>query len=108
MAYEVLLTNDAAADLRDIYNYINTNDSHESAVYVVRSIKDAVDSLYLTPNRGSIPSELLSLGIKEFREIYFKPYRIIYQVRESSVYILLIADGRRSLQSILERRLFRS
>jgi toxin ParE1/3/4 len=43
----------------------------------------------------------------EFREVYFKPYRIVYRVEDDRqrVTVFLIADGRRSLQGMLERRL---
>jgi toxin ParE1/3/4 len=42
-----------------------------------------------------------------FREIHFKPYRIIYQIVESDVYIHAVLDGRRDLQELLEIRLLR-
>ncbi|HDR16533.1 MAG TPA: hypothetical protein ENN79_13840, partial [Desulfobacteraceae bacterium] len=51
------------------------------------------------------PKELLALGIREYREIFFKPYRIIYRVMDKNVYVLLIADGRRDMQTLLQRRL---
>lgn len=57
------------------------------------------------PERGSHPKELLALGIREYREILFKPYRIIYRIMDKNVYILLIADGRRDMQTLLQRRL---
>jgi toxin ParE1/3/4 len=47
----------------------------------------------------------LSLGIREYREVFFKPYRIIYRVMDKNVYVLLIVDGRRDMQSLLQRRL---
>ena len=45
------------------------------------------------------------LGIREYREIFFKPYRIIYRIMKKNVYVLLIVDGRRDMQSLLQRRL---
>nr|MBC8362588.1 type II toxin-antitoxin system RelE/ParE family toxin [Candidatus Desulfatibia profunda] len=57
------------------------------------------------PERGVYPKELLKLGIREYREIFFKPYRIIYRVMDKNVYVLLIVDGRRDMQSLLQRRL---
>ena len=39
----------------------------------------------------AVPKELLDLGIRDYREVFFKPYRIIYRVVESNVYLLLIA-----------------
>ncbi|RJR24100.1 MAG: type II toxin-antitoxin system RelE/ParE family toxin [Desulfobacteraceae bacterium] len=62
-------------------------------------------SLSEFPERGVYPKELLALGIREYRDIFFKPYRIFYRVMENIVYVLLIVDGRRDMQSLLQRRL---
>jgi toxin ParE1/3/4 len=51
------------------------------------------------------PKELSSLGNREYREIHFKPYRIIYRIVDEYVYIYLITDGRRDMQTLLNRRL---
>jgi toxin ParE1/3/4 len=48
---------------------------------------------------------LLALGIREYRQAFFKPYRLIYRVIGKRVFIYLIADGRRDMQSLLSRRL---
>jgi toxin ParE1/3/4 len=45
------------------------------------------------------------LGIKEYRQTSFKPYRVIYRVLDRQVLIYLIVDGRRDMQSPLSRRL---
>jgi toxin ParE1/3/4 len=60
------------------------------------------------PERGVYLKELLELGIREYREIFFKPYRVIYPVMDNIVYVLLIVDGRRDMQSLLQRRLLRA
>lgn len=57
------------------------------------------------PEHGSYPKELVSVGIKEYRQTFFKPYRVIYRVTGSQVIIYLIADGHRYMQSVLARRL---
>ena len=62
-------------------------------------------SLSKLPERGSNPKALLSLGIKEYRQTYFKPYRMIYRVTGSQVMIYFMGDGRRDMQSVLVRRL---
>jgi len=105
MPYEVLLTDDAAKDLEQLYDYIAENDDPDNADYVLGKIEKAFGSLSTSPNRGAYPDELLALGIKEYREIFFKPYRIIYRVIEKQVFVLLIVDGRRDMQTLLERRL---
>jgi toxin ParE1/3/4 len=65
---------------------------------------EVVGSLSRFPERGSYPKELVVLGIKEYRQTSFKPYRVIYRTG-SQVTIYLIADGRRDMQSVLARRL---
>lgn len=105
--YDVILTADAVQDLDELYNYILVHDLPAKADYVLTKIEKSFDSLSNYPERGSYPKELLSLGIREYREIYFKPYRILYKISEQKVYIFLIADGRRDLQTLLQLRLFR-
>ena len=72
----------------------------------IERIENTFTSFYDSPERGAYPKELLSLGIREYREIFFKPYRIIYhRILNDSVYVMLIVDGRRHMQTLLERRL---
>lgn len=66
---------------------------------------DVVEHLSRLPERGSYPKELVSLGIKEYRQAFFKPYRVIYRVADNKVVIYLIMDGRRDTQAVLARRL---
>lgn len=51
------------------------------------------------------PKELDALGIREFRKILMPPYRLIYRVVGATVFIIVIADGRRDMQTLLEHRL---
>jgi toxin ParE1/3/4 len=45
------------------------------------------------------------LGITDFREIFFKPFRIIYETRGKAVFIHAVLDGRRSCEDLLRQRL---
>lgn len=105
MAFKVMLTVDAVRDLEDIYDYIAAHDSKESATHVLDQIEQAFQSLARLPERGAYPKELMAVGIRQFREVFFKPYRIVYQVLSETVYVMLIADGRRDMQALLQRRL---
>ncbi len=107
-SFRVLLTDDAAHDLESLYDYIEEHDGPDRADRVLGQIEHAFYSLAENPRRGAWPDELLELGIHEYREIFFKPYRLIYRVIGQHVYLLLIADGRRDMQSLLERRLLRA
>ena len=103
--FEVLLTEGAEQDLEAIHDYISEFDCVPNANCVLDELMDVVESLSRFPDRGSYPKELVSLGIKEYRQTFFKPYRVIYRVTGSQVIIYLIADGRRDMQTVLARRL---
>ena len=105
MTFAVLMTADAACDLEGIYQYIAVHDAPGKADHVLTNIEKVFGSLSESPERGVYPKELLALGIRDYREIFFKPYRVIYRVAGDTVYVLLIADGRRDMQTLLQRRL---
>ena len=108
MRYEVLLTAGVERDLEAIYDYVAEADGQASADHVLERLIDIGGRLAEFPERGTHPKELLTLGIREYRQVFFKPYRVIYRIIESRVFIVLIADGRRDMQSLLARRLLGS
>jgi len=103
--YEVLLTQGAEQDLESIHDYICQFDCVANANYVLDQLTKLVVGLAQFPERGNYPKELIALGIKEYRQTAFKPYRVVYRVLGSQVVIYLIVDGRRDMQSVLARRL---
>ncbi len=103
--FEVLLTAGAEQDLESICEYIAQFDSPAQADHVLEQLVRAAQKLATYPERGSHPKELLTLGIREYRQVAFKPYRIIYRVLGNKVYVSLIVDERRDMQSLLARRL---
>lgn len=105
MPYAVLLTEDAEEDLIDIYEYVAERDLPGKAEHVLGRIERVLEDLSRTPERGAYPKELLALGIREYHEVLFKPYRIIYRTVGKTVYVLVIVDGRRDMQTLLQRRL---
>jgi toxin ParE1/3/4 len=105
VAFQVVLTDDAERDLEDIVTYIAKYDSPRNAEHVLTRILDIADSLTVEPTRGTTPKELRALGDQEYRQIFFKPYRLIYRVVAQQVVIYLIADGRRDMQTPLAQRL---
>ncbi len=107
MKYKVHLVEDAELDILEIYSYVAQNDSVEKADRLLDNIERTIMKLKSLPERGHFPPELGRIGILEFREIFFKPYRIIYQVIKSDVYVHCVLDGRRELQDILQRRVLR-
>jgi toxin ParE1/3/4 len=105
--YDVQLDVDAEEDLFEIYKYVALNDSVERADHLYRDLMSACYSLITLPLRGHIPPELQDIGVSEFREIRFKPYRIFYSIDHSTVTVHSVFDGRRDMQSLLQERLLR-
>ena len=105
---EVLLTAGAEQDLDDLVGFVTANDTSAKADALLDKILATAQSLATAPQRGSIPRELLALGIREYRQTTFKPYRLIHQVQvlpKSVVHIVLVVDGRRDMASVLQQRL---
>jgi toxin ParE1/3/4 len=105
MSFSVRFAKKSRNDLRGIHAYISKNDSRENADYVAREIVRAALTLRELPERGAHPPELLTNGNKTYRQVFFKPYRIVYRIRGTVVFIAVIADGRRDMKSLLMRRL---
>lgn len=108
MSFKVFLTADAVRDLEEIYEYIAEHDAPQKAEQVLARIERTFKGLSESPERGSYPKELLTLGIREYRQIFFKPYRVIYRIMGDRAYVLLIVDGRRDMETLLQRRLLQA
>jgi toxin ParE1/3/4 len=107
MRYDVRLTVDAERDIEDIYRYIAGHGSVGAAERVLAGIQEKCSGLAHLPARGNIAKELLALGIRDFREAHYKPYRIIYRVAGRTVIVFCVLDGRWDMQSLLQARLLR-
>lgn len=105
--YRIQITEEAEQDLIDIYRYIAFHDSVENGVYVLDKLESLCSDLAELPLRGNVPPELDRIGVTTYREVRFKPYRIIYEVIGQDVFVHCILDGRRDMLSLLERRLVR-
>lgn len=108
MKHAVYLISDAEEDIFEIYHYILRHDSPEKADDIFNKLQDACHSLETMAMRGHVPPELDRISVHEYREIHFKPYRIIYQIFANQVFIHCVLDGRRDLDDLLQRRLLRS
>ena len=105
--YRIRIIEDAEHDLIDIYHYVALNDSSENAAHILEQLESLCLRLAELPLRRHIPPELDRIGVAAYREVHFKPYRIIYEVIGQDVFIHSVLDGRRDIVSLLERRLLR-
>ena len=107
MKHKVRITEEAEQDILDIYYYVVSTDSEENAVNLIVHLEKKCISLAELPNRGHVPPELKDIAVEDYLEVHFKPYRIIYQIIDKTVYIHCVVDGRRDMQSLLEHRVSR-
>ena len=105
--FRVRVVDEAEHDLVDIYRYVALHDSVEAADHLLDELEKLCTSLSMTPQRGHIPPELERVAVTSFLEVHLKPYRVIYEIRGSQVFVHCVLDGRRDLQSLLGRRLLR-
>lgn len=107
MKYKVIIDPQAKLDLKEIFIYVALNDSIQSANKLLDTLEETCFKLEKYPERGHIPPELKPTGIKNYLEIHYKPYSIIYEIEKNLIYIHSVIDGRRNIQEILSDRLLR-
>ena len=94
----------AEVDLKQIIEHIAT-ESPGNALQLLEKIRHKASGLYTLPKRGRIVPELLEQGINIYRELIVGPWRIIYRISDTTVYVLSIIDSRQNVEDILLNRL---
>ena len=81
------MTDRAARDMEDCTMTLSARCAGQ-AEHVLEQIEKAFTSLSENPLRGDLPEGIAAIGLREYREIFFKPYRIIYRVMgEKSMFL---------------------
>ncbi|HEC18194.1 MAG TPA: type II toxin-antitoxin system RelE/ParE family toxin [Gammaproteobacteria bacterium] len=104
--YEVFWARVAEEDLTSIIKYIHF-DNPIAAKDNLKKIKTKASNLNRFPQRGRVVPELKEQGILQYRELIIAPWRIIYRISDSSVYVLSVIDSRQNVEDILLHRLVR-
>ncbi len=102
--YRVLWARAATHDLVDLVAYLAA-DSPTDARKVARRLKTKASTLDVSPHRGRLVPELSGFGVRTFRELLVRPYRLLYRVSEDRVFVLALFDGRREIDEVLFERL---
>ena len=92
-------------DLQKLDDFVAVHDSVAHAERLLDRLEALVADLATRSDRGAHPRELSALGIQDYRQAFFKPYRVIYRPTGANVIIYLVADGRRDMGTLLARRL---
>jgi len=105
MIHKVVILEAAEQDLKEIRGYILKNFGKEAWLDSYAKIKDSINNLQAHPKSGTTPDELGCLNISQYRQVISGHNRIIYEVRQKTVYVHIIVDTRKDMKSLLTRRL---
>jgi toxin ParE1/3/4 len=104
--WTIIYSDGAKDDILAITDYI-ARDSAISAGKVLDRLEHRIGNLATLPERGRVVPEFQWHGISNIREIFERPWRILYQIRASDVVIVAVYDGRRQVNDVLLERFLR-
>ncbi|KOX98724.1 type II toxin-antitoxin system RelE/ParE family toxin [Pseudomonas nunensis] len=108
MSFKVVILQSAETDLKELRTYLTKHFSTQIWQGTYASLKAAIRHLGTLPYAGSIPDEIEKLNLRHYRQILSGMNRVIYEVREKTVYVHIIADTRKDLPTLLMKRLLQS
>lgn len=100
MRLEVIWSPEAVSDLEGIIEYLQ-NENPTVAAQMAEKILSACDKLENFPQRGRYVPEMDAMLQQNIREIALSPWRVVYEILDAHVHILMVVDGRRDMQSLL-------
>jgi plasmid stabilization system protein ParE len=104
---KIVILESAERDLQVLRGYLIRNFSAEIWRSSYSKLKHAIRTLVEFPLSGNIPDEIKNLGLGHYRQVVSGMNRIIYEVRQDTIYIHMIVDVRRDMSSLLAQRLLR-
>ena len=105
MSFKVVILQSAETDLKELRTYLTKHFSAQTWQSTFASLKAAIRHLESLPYAGAIPEEIEKLNLNQYRQILSGMNRVIYEVREQTVYIHIVADTRKNLPALLMKRL---
>lgn len=87
MTYSILVEPEALQDLKNIFHYIAEQDSKNKAADFINELKATISSLSTMPYRCR---KSFYTDDENSRDMIYKGYTIVFNVREDKVYILAL------------------
>ena len=104
---KVVVLDSAEQDLKELRSYVVKNFPQATWLKTYSKLKESIRNLATFPLLGAVPPELESLNLNQYRQIVSGMNRVIYEPRADAVYIYMIVDTRRDLETLLMQRLMR-
>lgn len=105
---KIVILESAEQDLNDLRSYIIKSFSSRIWRATYAKLKKSIRELQDFPLSGGVPEELQTLHPRPYRQLVSGQNRIIYEIRQDTIYIHAIVDVRRNIKALLMRRLLRS
>jgi len=100
----IVWSSSAAADLRDIVNWLLEKATPAAAISLLDRVDEKVAQLPMHPESGRVLPELERQNITKYREVIVGPWRVFYTEYVDSVVLLAVLDRRRNIEDVLLRR----
>jgi len=105
LKYRILPT--ARIGIDELRSYIVRTFGWDTWRQTSAQIQETITQIRQYPGSGHVPAELEGFVDDSFQQVLSGKNRIIYQVRDDTVYIHLVVDTRRDLQALLQRIVLR-
>ena len=102
---KIRYTAGARSDLLQLRRYVIGRFDAAAWSRSLVELRDRVALLADQPRLGTVPPELGELGIDRYLELAVGRNRLTYELRDDTVFILLVVDHRRDFRAVLARRL---
>lgn len=107
MSMSVVFLKSAEQDLKELKTYLVRNFGRDAWLASYGRIKESVAILQTFPLAGKLPTELENLNLTQYRQLISGMNRIIYEVRQETIYIHIVCDTRKDMKTLLMKRVLR-
>ena len=88
---KIVWSDNALEDIEQIAEFISKDSSDRAALFVGRLI-DSTEKLSQYPKSGRVITEV---NIKEYREVIYGAYRIMYKIEAREIFIMAVVHSAR-------------
>ncbi|AMP17162.1 type II toxin-antitoxin system RelE/ParE family toxin [Collimonas pratensis] len=107
MSFQVVFLHSAEQDLKELKSYVIRNFGKNTWQHSYDKLKEAVNNLQKFPLEGKIPDEIQRLNLSQYRQVISGMNRIIYEIRQETIFIHIVCDTRKDMRTLLTTRLLR-
>jgi toxin ParE1/3/4 len=105
MTHQVKVLDYAKVDYRVIKKWVRMKFGETTWIEVEADFKKVLRQIGDMPHSGLIPPEIAELGLTDYRQTLVGQTRVIYQLKEQTVYVHMFVNTSRDFSTMLNQRL---